>query len=115
MDYAMPRASMFPMFKVDITEDATRGNPLRIKGGGEGGTTPASAVIMNAVLHALAPLGVRHLDMPATPERVWAAINAAENGEQLLGILDRQRVKVWLRKVYSELDSLGLSRPDAGC
>ena len=78
MDYAMPRASMFPMFKVDITEDATRGNPLRIKGGGEGGTTPASAVIMNAVLHALAPVGVRHLDMPATPERVWAAINAAK-------------------------------------
>ena len=78
MDYAMPRASMFPMFKVDITEDATRGNPLRIKGGGEGGTTPASAVIMNAVLHALAPVGVRHLDMPATPERVWAAIQAAK-------------------------------------
>ena len=78
MDYAMPRAAMFPMFKVDLTEDATRGNPLRIKGGGEGGTTPASAVIMNAVLHALAPLGVRHLDMPATPERVWAAIKAAK-------------------------------------
>ncbi len=78
MDYAMPRAAMFPMFKVDLTEDATRGNALRIKGGGEGGTTPASAVIMNAVLHALAPVGVRHLDMPATPERVWAAINAAK-------------------------------------
>ncbi len=44
----------------------------------------------------------------------WAAINAAENGDQLLGILDRQRVKVWLRKVYSELDSLGLSRPTRG-
>ncbi len=74
----MPRAAMFPMFKVALTEDATRGNALRIKGGGEGGTTPASAVIMNAVLHALAPLGVRHLDMPATPERIWAAINAAK-------------------------------------
>ena len=74
MDYGMPRAEMFPMFKVDVTEDSTRGNPLRIKGGGEGGTTPASAVVMNAILHALAPAGVRHLDMPATPERVWSAL-----------------------------------------
>ena len=76
MDYAMPRAEMFPMFKVDVTEDSTRGNPLRIKGGGEGGTTPSCAVVMNAVLHALAPAGVRHLDMPASPERVWAALRA---------------------------------------
>ncbi len=75
MDYAMPRASMFPTFKVDITEDATRGNPLRIKGGGEGGTTPASAVVMNAVLDALKVVGVRHLDMPASAERVWAAMH----------------------------------------
>ncbi len=75
MDYAMPRASQFPTFLVGMTEDSTRGNPLRIKGGGEGGTTPASAVVMNAVLHALAPLGVRHLDMPASAERVWAAIH----------------------------------------
>ena len=74
MDYAMPRAAQFPNFKVDIAEDSTRGNPLRIKGGGEGGTTPASAVVMSAVLNALAPVGVRHLDMPASPERVWAAI-----------------------------------------
>ena len=78
MDYAVPRADMFPMFKVAATEDPTLGNVLRVKGGGEGGTTPASAVIINAVLHALAPLGVRHLDMPATPQRVWAAIRAAK-------------------------------------
>ena len=78
MDYAVPRADMFPMFKVAATEDPTLGNVLRVKGGGEGGTTPASAVIINAVLHALAPLGVRHLDMPATPQRVWAAIQAAK-------------------------------------
>ena len=77
MDYGMPRASMFPHFKVDVTEDSTRGNPLRIKGGGEGGTTPASAVVMNAILNALGAAGVRHLDMPATPERVWAAIRNA--------------------------------------
>ena len=78
MDYGMPRAAMFPMFKVDVTEDSTRGNPLRIKGGGEGGTTPASAVVMNAILHALGPAGVRHLDMPASPERVWAALRAQQ-------------------------------------
>lgn len=77
MDYAMPRAAQFPHFKVEMAEHATRGNPLRIKGGGEGGTTPASAVVMNAICHALSAAGVRHLEMPATPERVWAAIQQA--------------------------------------
>jgi carbon-monoxide dehydrogenase large subunit len=74
----MPHAAQFPRFKVEMAEHATRGNPLRIKGGGEGGTTPASAVVMNAVCHALSPLGLRHLEMPATPERVWAAIQKAK-------------------------------------
>jgi len=74
MDYGMPHATQFPRFKVEMTEHATRGNPLRIKGGGEGGTTPASAVVMNAICHALSAAGVRHLEMPATPERVWTAI-----------------------------------------
>ena len=78
MDYGMPHAAQFPRFKVEMAEHATRGNPLRIKGGGEGGTTPASAVVMNAICHALSPLGLRHLEMPATPERVWAAIQKAK-------------------------------------
>ena len=77
MDYAMPRADMMPSFKVDLAEDPTKGNPLRIKGGGEAGITPALAVIMNAVVDALSVYGIEHLDMPATPARVWATIEAA--------------------------------------
>ena len=53
MDYAMPRAAMVPRFTVALTEDPTKGNPLRVKGGGEAGITPALAVIMNAVVDAL--------------------------------------------------------------
>ena len=77
MDYAMPRADMMPSFKVDLAEDPTKGNPLRVKGGGEAGITPALAVIMNAVVDALSVHGIEHMDMPATPARIWAAIQAA--------------------------------------
>jgi aerobic carbon-monoxide dehydrogenase large subunit len=77
MDYAMPRADMMPSFRVDLTEDPTKGNPLRVKGGGEAGITPALAVIMNAVVDALSVHGIAHMDMPAAPARVWAAIEAA--------------------------------------
>jgi carbon-monoxide dehydrogenase large subunit len=77
MDYAMPRADMVPSFKIDLAEDPTNGNPLRVKGGGEAGITPALAVIMNAVVDALSVHGIEHLDMPATPERIWTAIQAA--------------------------------------
>ena len=76
MDYAMPRAAMVPSFTVALTEDPTKGNPLRVKGGGEAGVTPALAVIMNAVIDALSPHGIEHMDMPATPARVWAALQA---------------------------------------
>jgi aerobic carbon-monoxide dehydrogenase large subunit len=74
MDYAMPRADMVPSFLVELTEDPTAGNPLRVKGGGEAGITPALGAIMNAVVDALSVHGVEHIDMPATPARVWAAI-----------------------------------------
>ena len=77
MDYAMPRADMLPMLDVEFSEDPTKGNVLRVKGGGEGGTTPAPAAVMNAILDALAPLGVTHLDLPATPLAVWRSIKAA--------------------------------------
>jgi carbon-monoxide dehydrogenase large subunit len=80
MDYAMPRADLVPFFDVQLSEDPTKGNPLRIKGGGEGGTTPASAAVMNALCHALRPVGVERFDMPATPHRVWRAIHAARSG-----------------------------------
>jgi aerobic carbon-monoxide dehydrogenase large subunit len=77
MDYAMPRADMMPSFTVELAEDPTKGNPLRVKGGGEAGITPALAAIMNAVVDALSVLGIEHMDMPATSARVWAAIAAA--------------------------------------
>jgi len=77
MDYGMPRAHMFPQFDVDLTEDPTGGNPLRVKGGGESGITPSLAVMMNALADALSPYGIENIEMPATPYRIWAAINAA--------------------------------------
>ena len=57
-------------------------NPLGIRGGGEGGTTPALAVVVNAIVDALSHLGVRHMEMPATPERVWRAIRDAKAGPE---------------------------------
>jgi len=74
----MPRARCLPSFDVALTEDPTQSNPLRIKGGGEAGITPALAVVMNAVIDALSVYGITHLDMPATPYRVWSAIEAAK-------------------------------------
>jgi carbon-monoxide dehydrogenase large subunit len=79
MDYGLMRANALPFFDVELTEDPTHGNPLRVKGGGESGITPALAVVMNAVMDALSPYGVEHFDMPATPARVWQAI---QNGRQ---------------------------------
>jgi carbon-monoxide dehydrogenase large subunit len=74
MDYAMPRADLFPFFNTALSEVPSTNHPLGFRGGGEGGITPALGVIMNAVVDALADLGVEHIDMPATPERVWRAI-----------------------------------------
>jgi len=80
MDYGMPRASHVPSFDIALAEDPTKGNPLRVKGGGEAGITPALAVVMNAVMDALKDYGVEHIDMPATPHRIWEAIQAAKAG-----------------------------------
>jgi carbon-monoxide dehydrogenase large subunit len=77
LDYAMPRADHLPAFDVELTEDPTKGNALRVKGGGEAGITPSPAALINAVIDALSPFGIEHLDMPATPERIWAAITHA--------------------------------------
>jgi len=76
MDYAMPRADDLPLFEVDSHEVPTGVNPLGAKGVGEAGTVGALPALLNAVNDALAPLGVRHLDMPVTPERVWQAMRA---------------------------------------
>lgn len=77
MDYAMPRADLLPMFDVHLVEDSTRGNPLRVKGGGEGGTTPAPAAVTNAICDALSSAGAGRFEPPATPARIWAALRAA--------------------------------------
>jgi len=78
MDYAMPRADDFPSFDVDSHEVPTQVNPLGAKGVGEAGTVGALPALLNAVNDALAPLGVRHLDMPVTSHRVWEAIQEAK-------------------------------------
>jgi carbon-monoxide dehydrogenase large subunit len=76
-DYALTRADRLPSFHLALTEDPTAGNPLRIKGGGEGGITPATAAVINALVDALSPYGIEHVEMPATPELVWRLIRAA--------------------------------------
>jgi carbon-monoxide dehydrogenase large subunit len=78
MDYAMPRADTFPDFAVESNPVPTKLNPLGAKGAGEAGTVGALPAVMNAIIDALAPLGVRDLEMPATPERVWRALAAAQ-------------------------------------
>jgi carbon-monoxide dehydrogenase large subunit len=78
MDYALPRAADLPSFEGSLTPDFPSGaNRLGVKGSGQAGAIAAPATIMNAVMNALTPLGVRHLDMPATPSRIWHAIQAA--------------------------------------
>jgi carbon-monoxide dehydrogenase large subunit len=85
MDYTMPRADDVPLFAVDSHEVPTKVNPLGAKGVGEAGTVGALPALMNAVNDALAPLGVRHLDMPVTPERVWRAISSARDASSAAG------------------------------
>jgi carbon-monoxide dehydrogenase large subunit len=77
MDYAMPRASDLPFYATELSEVPSSTHPLGIRPAGEGGTVPALAVVINAIVDALSELGVRHVEMPATPERVWQAIQAA--------------------------------------
>jgi carbon-monoxide dehydrogenase large subunit len=77
MDYGMPRSNSLPFFTTRIVEVLSPTNPFGIKAGGEGGCTPALAVVISAILDALAPLGVRDMTMPATPFKVWTAIQNA--------------------------------------
>ena len=71
MDYAIPRASQLPWFELDRTETPSPVNPLGVKGVGEAGTIGATPAIVNAIVDALSPYGVKHLDMPVRPENVW--------------------------------------------
>jgi carbon-monoxide dehydrogenase large subunit len=78
MDYAMPRADDMPSFVTEISEVPSPTNPLGIRAGGEGGTTPALAVLVNAIADALSDVGVTHVEMPATSQAVWQAIRDAK-------------------------------------
>ncbi|CAN7670086.1 xanthine dehydrogenase family protein molybdopterin-binding subunit [Trinickia sp. LjRoot230] len=80
MDYAMPRASDFPDFTVETAKGTPcTHNPLGVKGCGEAGAIGSPPAVINAIIDALAPLGVKDLQMPATPHRVWSAIQAAQS------------------------------------
>jgi carbon-monoxide dehydrogenase large subunit len=78
MDYVLPRANMLPAFATELSETPAPSNRLGIRAGGEGGTTPALAVVVNAVVDALKDYGVTHLEMPVTPERVWRAMRGTD-------------------------------------
>ena len=75
MDYALPRADDLPAFDITLVERPTKANPLGVKGSGQAGCIAAPQTVMAAILDALHPAGVRHLDMPATPERIWRALD----------------------------------------
>ena len=77
MDYAMPRANDLPNFEAGSHPVLTKTNALGVKGAGEGGTVGALPSVMNAINDAVAPLGIVHLEMPCTPEKVWRAIGEA--------------------------------------
>ncbi len=79
-DYCMPRADDLPFFTFELNEVPCATNPLGVKGAGEAGAVGAAPAVINALLDAVKDLGIRHIDMPATPERVWRAIRAAKPG-----------------------------------
>jgi carbon-monoxide dehydrogenase large subunit len=77
MDYAVPKAEMLPHYELDSTVTPSPINPLGVKGVGEAGTIGSTPCVVNAVLDALKPLGIKNLDMPLKPERLWRAIKSA--------------------------------------
>jgi aerobic carbon-monoxide dehydrogenase large subunit len=78
MDYVVPKAGFFPKFELGSTETPSPTNPLGVKGVGETGTIASTPAVVNAVMDALSPLGIKHLDMPLTPEKVWRALQTAK-------------------------------------
>ena len=81
LDYALPKASNLPTFELDETVTPSPVNPIGVKGVGEAGAIASTAAVANAVVDALSPLGIRHLDMPYTPQTVWSAIQSAKGGQ----------------------------------
>ena len=71
MDYAVPKAFHFPWFDTENTQTRTPVNPLGVKGVGEAGTIGSTPAVVNSVIDALSPFGVRHVDMPLKPEKIW--------------------------------------------
>jgi len=80
MDYAIPHAEQLVSFQTGHTETPTSVNPLGIKGVGEAGTIGSTPAVVNAVMDALAPFGVKHIDMPLRPEKLWKAMQSGSNG-----------------------------------
>ena len=80
----MPHAHTLPSFKAEIVEVLSPTNPLGIKAGGEGGTTPALAVIVSAIVDALRDFGIKDIQMPATPYTIWQAIQDAKAGATVI-------------------------------
>jgi carbon-monoxide dehydrogenase large subunit len=74
MDYALPKASDLPSLDITFNGVPTAANPLGVKGSGQAGAIAAPQAVICAILDALAPRGVTHIDMPATPERIWRAL-----------------------------------------
>jgi carbon-monoxide dehydrogenase large subunit len=85
LDYALPRASFFPPFELDETVTPSPVNPIGVKGVGEAGCIASTAAVANAVIDALSPLGIRHLDMPFTPKKIWRAMQVANAGDAAAG------------------------------
>jgi carbon-monoxide dehydrogenase large subunit len=76
MDYAVPKAHQLPRYELDHTETPTPDNPLGAKGVGEAGTIGSTPAMANAVIDALAPFGVKHVDLPLRPEKLWRLMNS---------------------------------------
>jgi carbon-monoxide dehydrogenase large subunit len=94
MDYAVPKAHFFPNFILDHTVTPSPVNPMGVKGVGEAGTIASTPCMVNAVCDALAPLGVRHIEMPLKPERVWNAIRNAQSLSSKAGVTKKPSGKV---------------------
>ncbi len=77
-DYAIPKAHMVPAYELDRTVTPSPTNPMGVKGAGEAGTIASTPAVANAVVDAVSHLGIRHIDMPLTPERVWQALRSAD-------------------------------------
>lgn len=107
LDYRVPSAAEFPSFEVHHTQTPTPLNPLGAKGIGEASTIGSTPAVQNAVIDALAHLGVRHVDLPCTPESVWQAIQAAESGT--LPDPWREPPAVFARIAGAAIDEEGLS------